>query len=61
MNDCLKAALGYLGRGWAALAVCPPDHRDVPPFHRATCLKPGKRPLAVIMHRLSMEGASRSI
>jgi hypothetical protein len=45
MNDCLKAALGYLGRGWAALAVCPPDHQDVPPFHRATCKKPGKRPL----------------
>jgi hypothetical protein len=45
MNDCLKAALGYLGRGWAALAVCPPDHKDVPPFHRATCSKPGKRPL----------------
>jgi hypothetical protein len=45
MNDCLKAALGYLGRGWAALAVCPPDHRHVPPFHRATCSKPGKRPL----------------
>jgi hypothetical protein len=43
MNDCLKAALGYLGRGWAALAVCPPDHRDVPPFHRAACQKPGKR------------------
>jgi hypothetical protein len=45
MNDCLKAALGYLGRGWAALAVCPPDHRDVPTFHGATCSKPGKRPL----------------
>jgi hypothetical protein len=45
MNDCLKAALGYLGRGWAALAVCPPDHKDVPPFHRAACSKPGKRPL----------------
>jgi hypothetical protein len=45
MNDCLKAALGYLGRGWAALAVCPPDHHDVPAFHRATCSKPGKRPL----------------
>jgi hypothetical protein len=45
MNDCLKAALGYLGRGWAALAVCPPDHRDVPPFHTTTCQKPGKRPL----------------
>jgi hypothetical protein len=45
MNDCLKAALAYLGRGWAALAVCPPDHQDVPPFHRATCSKPGKRPL----------------
>jgi hypothetical protein len=45
MNDCLRAALGYLGRGWAALAVCPPDHRDLPPFHRATCSKPGKRPI----------------
>ena len=45
MNDCLKAALAYLGRGWAALAVCPPDHHDVPAFHRATCSKPGKRPL----------------
>jgi hypothetical protein len=45
MNDCLRAALSYLGRGWAALAVCPPDHRGVPPFHRATCSKPGKRPL----------------
>jgi hypothetical protein len=45
MNDCLKAALSYLGRGWAALAVCPPDLRDVPTFHRATCSKPGKRPL----------------
>jgi hypothetical protein len=45
MNDCLKAALDYLGRGWGARAVCPPDHRDVPPFHRAPCSKPGKRPL----------------
>jgi hypothetical protein len=44
MNDCLEAALGYLGRGWASLAVCPPDHRDGPALHRASCLKPGKRP-----------------
>jgi hypothetical protein len=45
MNDSLKAALGYLGRDWAALAVCPPDHRDVPEFHSRNCRKPGKRPL----------------
>jgi hypothetical protein len=45
MNDCLKAALGFLGRDWAALAVCPPDHRDVPEIHARTCRKPGKRPL----------------
>jgi hypothetical protein len=45
MNDRLKAAQGYLGRGWAALAVCPPDHRAMPPFHRATSQKPAKRPL----------------
>src|SRR6516162_6790816 len=50
MLDTLKRILnesgpGLLGRGWAALAVCPPDHRDVPPFHTTTCQKPGKRPL----------------
>jgi hypothetical protein len=45
VNDCLKAALGFLGRDWAALAVCPPDHRGVPEFHARTCRKPGKRPL----------------
>jgi hypothetical protein len=45
MNDSLKAALSYLGRDWAALAVCPPDHRDVPEFHVRRCGKPGKRPL----------------
>jgi putative DNA primase/helicase len=44
-STCLEAALAYLDRDWAALAVCPPDHRGVPEFHRQTCRLPGKRPL----------------
>jgi Bifunctional DNA primase/polymerase, N-terminal/Primase C terminal 1 (PriCT-1) len=44
-STCLEAALAYLDRDWAALAVCPPDHRGVPDFHRQTCRQPGKRPL----------------
>ena len=42
---CFRAALSYLDRGWAALALCPPGHRGVTGWHRATCQSPGKRPL----------------
>jgi hypothetical protein len=41
----VDAALAYLDRDWSALAVCPPDHRGVPDFHRHACRQPGKRPL----------------
>ena len=44
-DACFRAALSYLDRGWAALALCPPDHRGVPGFHPTFCLHPGKRPL----------------
>jgi hypothetical protein len=44
-NGCFAAALSYLGRGWAALALCPPHHRGVPEYHRRTCGSSGKRPL----------------
>jgi hypothetical protein len=44
-STCLDAALAYLDRDWAALAVCPPDHQGVPDFHAQTCRQPGKRPL----------------
>ncbi len=44
-DDCFRAALGYLGRDWSALALCPPDHAGVPDFHARTCSSPGKRPL----------------
>jgi hypothetical protein len=42
---CFAAALAYLDRGWAVLALCPPHHRGVNDFHRETCQHPGKRPL----------------
>jgi hypothetical protein len=42
---CFRAALSYLDRGWAALALCPPGHQGVADWHRATCQHPGKRPL----------------
>src|SRR6476646_3971140 len=45
MNQRFRAALSYLSRGWASLALCPPNHRGVEEFHRATCQHPGKRPL----------------
>jgi hypothetical protein len=41
----MKAALSYLGRDWAAIAICPPNHEGVPEFHKRTCRKTGKRPL----------------
>jgi hypothetical protein len=44
-DDCLRAALSYVDRGWAALALCPPRHQDVTDYHAATCKSPGKRPL----------------
>jgi hypothetical protein len=44
-DACFHAALGYLDRGWAALALCPPGHQDVTDYHRTTCQSPGKRPL----------------
>jgi hypothetical protein len=44
-HGSFRAALSYLDRGWAALALCPPGHQDVTDFHRATCEHPGKRPL----------------
>jgi hypothetical protein len=44
-DDCFRAALGYLDRGWAALALCPPGHQGVTDWHRTTCQHPAKRPL----------------
>jgi hypothetical protein len=44
-NACFRAAMTYLGRDWAALALCPPHHRGVPEYHRRTCGGAGKRPL----------------
>ena len=44
-DACFRAALSYLDRGWAALALCPPGHQAVTDWHRATCQHPGKRPL----------------
>jgi hypothetical protein len=44
-DACFRAALSYLDRGWAALALCPPGHRGVTDHHRASCQHPGKRPL----------------
>jgi hypothetical protein len=41
---CLHAALDYLGRGWSALAVCPPNHADVGDSHARRCGSPGKAP-----------------
>jgi hypothetical protein len=45
MNRLLKAALAYLDRDWAALALCPPGHEGVPDHHVRSCRQPGKRPL----------------
>jgi hypothetical protein len=44
-RECLQAALSYLGRGWPALGLCPPDHVGVGREHAQTCDHPGKRPL----------------
>jgi hypothetical protein len=41
---CLQAALDYLGRGWAALALCTPDHVGVGRTHGQQCQHPGKAP-----------------
>jgi hypothetical protein len=43
-QECLEAALDYLNRGWAALAVCPPDHAGVGKTHGKKCKHPGKAP-----------------
>jgi hypothetical protein len=43
-SACLVAALEYLRRGWAALAVCPPDHAGVGERHSKKCGSPGKAP-----------------
>jgi putative DNA primase/helicase len=40
--ECLAAALDYLGRGWSALAICPPDHAGVGKTHGQNCTSPGK-------------------
>ena len=45
LRTCSVAALSYLDRGWAALALCPPGHQDVTEYHASTCQHPGKRPL----------------
>jgi hypothetical protein len=42
---CFPVALAYLDRGWASLALCPPHHQGVSPYHASTCTSPGKRPL----------------
>jgi hypothetical protein len=42
---CLNAAADYLGRGWAPLALCPPDHVGVGRDHGKTCFCPGKAPV----------------
>jgi hypothetical protein len=42
--ECLTAALDYLGRGWSALALCPPDHLGVGRTHGRRCKSPGKAP-----------------
>jgi hypothetical protein len=43
-HACLEAALDYLARGWAALAICTPDHVGVGPTHGKQCKHPGKAP-----------------
>ncbi len=42
--ECLRAALDYRDRGWAALIVCPPDHVGVGRAHGQNCQCPGKAP-----------------
>jgi hypothetical protein len=42
---CLAAAVDYLGRGWAPLALCPPNHAGVGREHGKTCFCPGKAPV----------------
>jgi hypothetical protein len=44
-QECLAAALLYLGFGWAPLPLCPPDHVGVGRRHGKTCKQPGKRPV----------------
>lgn len=44
-HACLRAALDYLGRGWSAILLCPPDHWKVWPKHLDECTSPGKSPL----------------
>jgi hypothetical protein len=44
---CRDAALAYLARGWAALALCSPGHIGIDRVarrHRAECTHEGKRP-----------------
>jgi hypothetical protein len=41
---CLAAGLGYLARGWPALALCPPDHQGVGRTHSKQCKHWGKAP-----------------
>jgi hypothetical protein len=44
---CLIPALDYLARGWAPLALCPPDHVSVERAnkgHIKSCSSPGKTP-----------------
>jgi hypothetical protein len=41
---CQAAALDYLKRGWAPLALCPPDHAGVGKAHAGSCNSPGKAP-----------------
>jgi hypothetical protein len=42
---CFRAALSFLDRGWASLALCPPGRQGAPEGHARTCRQPGKRPL----------------
>jgi hypothetical protein len=62
-RECLEAALAYLGRGIAVLAVCPPDHVGVGKSHGKVCDSPGKAPLvkwAEFQDRLPTEAEVRS-
>jgi putative DNA primase/helicase len=43
-RECLDAALSYLARGWAPLALCSPDHLGVGREHARHCGNPGKVP-----------------
>ncbi len=43
--ECLAAALEYLGRGWCAIPLCPPDHAGCSADHVARCPRPGTEPV----------------